>query len=867
MNPLTYIKPIFFKHLGHFTLGALVLFATGLSAQEDEDDNIFDLSPFKIDESEDVGYYSSQTLAGGRLKSDLKDVATTVQVVTQEMLNDIGATGLDEVLVYTTNTDIVGSMSAYGGLGESDANGADGAISQGQARQNPADANRVRGLAAATRTTNYFETSIPFDRYNSSRIDINRGANSFLFGLGSPGGIINNSVQQAEFRDSVDINVQFSTEEFESNYSRRGSVNLNKVLIEDKLAVRIALMESEREFMQRPAYTDDSRQYVALKFKPFEDHHVVFNANYETGKISAVPVDRVAPSHSLDTFLDDPYGTVWGSVGNVTNAAGRRAIDIHGNLLINGADSTNNLGYLGTDINGASLSTALYDKFLKRNGWAVVYDGFVGPDGVAGRGIDTGWTNNHIFAGSPTFGDGLSGNRQGVLGRNIRITEINDPAFDGYSPSAFTDFEVFDARRHLVSGSIDSYANDFDRKIFSLEAVTDDGNFGIDISYGREEWTRDSFVATSNPLIDIDTNYSFPTGPSTLFGPTNPNFGRLYFFAQLANQTINVDNRETKRATAFAKIDFADKFDSGILKWLGAHTFTGLYDDHELNERHFLDTPSVFGNNAAFELRNEAVIFQRQWSGIFYMGDPVLQAFEDPGFQLSDFSTTGLPPNTTVEYPVGHQMPIAYLNHGDPAIGGRNAGANQGAEVAAESTFTNAFIPFRGTLTDTKTESKAFNMQSRFLDGLFITNLGWREDEVSIQRNSNPPFDPVTQIPDRDPSVFNLDNAALEVDTSNIFSYGLVFHTPSEWLPEGTSLSFHYGESENFVPNPGGFTLEGNPVPGASGDTEEVGLTISLMDNKLVARINKYKGNLINEQFTPLGRAFVLFGNRDVSVA
>lgn len=143
---------------------------------------ILKLSPFVVDSAADQGYYSSQTLAGGRLKTDLKDVATSVQVVTDVMLQDLGLTNLNDVLAYTTNADALGALSNY--VQASDSVG-DGTLSQSDARQDPASANRVRGMAAPTRTTNYFQSDIPFDAYNSGRIDINRGANSLLFGLGS----------------------------------------------------------------------------------------------------------------------------------------------------------------------------------------------------------------------------------------------------------------------------------------------------------------------------------------------------------------------------------------------------------------------------------------------------------------------------------------------------------------------------------------------------------------------------------------------------------------------------------------------------------------------------------------------------------
>ena len=123
-----------------------------------DEESIVQLSPFEVDVSQDAGYYTAQTLAGGRMKSDLKDLATSVQVVTAEFLEDIGATGLDEVLVYTTNTDTVGSLGVS--TGSEDTGGGATMSTQG-ARQNPGDANRVRGLGSATRTANYFETAIP----------------------------------------------------------------------------------------------------------------------------------------------------------------------------------------------------------------------------------------------------------------------------------------------------------------------------------------------------------------------------------------------------------------------------------------------------------------------------------------------------------------------------------------------------------------------------------------------------------------------------------------------------------------------------------------------------------------------------------
>ncbi|MBC9867046.1 MAG: TonB-dependent receptor plug domain-containing protein [Opitutae bacterium] len=856
-----------------------------LSAQEQEDEedsDIFELSPFQVDESADLGYYSAQTLAGGRLKSNLRDVATTVQVVTQEMLEDVGATGLDEVLVYTTNTDVLGPLSVYGAL---DDTAGDGTLEQSEARQNPNNANRVRGLAAATRTTNYFESFIPFDRYNSDRIDINRGANSFLFGLGSPGGIINSNLSKASFRDdTAEISFQVSTENFEDNYSNRISVNLNKVLIEGKLAIRVAALEDNREFTQRPAYRDTSRQYAALQFKPFEDHHIVFNANYEEGDIESVPVDRLSPLETLSGFLDDPFGTQWAGVGHIPNAAGRRIQDPFGNVLT--SNSRGSSGYLGTDINGVQLTTGQYDNFIKRNGWASVYDGTEDANGISGRGVHTGWTNNRVRRGSAYYdpGNNFTGRSESVMTRNLRISDYdNISAYDGFANQGLHNYDVFDFRRNLLTGTIDNFRNEFDRRMFSLEAVTEDGNFGIELSYAQEDFFRDSFVAIPAPTIDIDHNYSFPIGPSETFndgvtypigpvdptqtvteGISNPNFGRLYFYAPSSNQTINNDDRETKRLTAFAKFDFEEHFDDGILKWFGRHTLTALLDDHTLNEQRFVDKPAVFGNNADFYHSTQATIFQRLWSGFFYISDPVLQAWEDPNFGLSDFHTDGLDPRVSVKFPENVQIPLAYLWEGDPATEeSRTTTLRDGRPE--DGLYTPQFAPFSGVLTKTVVESYAANLQSFLFADHLVANMGWRKDELSIDRNALPPLTEADN-PIRDPEVFNLDhpNTSRQKQDSSTFSYGLVLKTPQDWLPEGTSLSFHYGESENFVPNPNGFTFTGENVPNGDGTTKEMGVSIGLMDDKFVARINHYKGSLTNERYRPVTSGIQQIGNADI---
>jgi hypothetical protein len=141
-----------------------------------------ELSPFVVREESNQGYYASQTLAGGRLRQNIEDLGASIQVVTREMLDDLGVTGVEELFQFTTNTEVGGILGNF--TGATDNSGGD--VGTGDARRNPDGTTRVRGLAAPDRARNFFKTDIPFDSYNTDRVDINRGANSFLFGLGSP---------------------------------------------------------------------------------------------------------------------------------------------------------------------------------------------------------------------------------------------------------------------------------------------------------------------------------------------------------------------------------------------------------------------------------------------------------------------------------------------------------------------------------------------------------------------------------------------------------------------------------------------------------------------------------------------------------
>ena len=149
------------------------------------------LSPFEVQASSNEGYLATSSLAGSRLNTNLKDIASPISVITPQFMQDTGSRNLNDLLIYTTNTEVNGVNGNYTGVDL----GKDGASSQNGNLRNPQSGNRVRGLGSADITRNFFATDIPLDAYNTENIEIQRGPNAILFGLGSPAGIINGTMK------------------------------------------------------------------------------------------------------------------------------------------------------------------------------------------------------------------------------------------------------------------------------------------------------------------------------------------------------------------------------------------------------------------------------------------------------------------------------------------------------------------------------------------------------------------------------------------------------------------------------------------------------------------------------------------------
>jgi iron complex outermembrane recepter protein len=233
-------------------LGALTL-PTLASAQVSSpaaatDQEIVRLSPFVVDASADRGYLATHTLSGSRVNTPLYTTPSVTSVFTRQFLDDLAANDLVDVYAFAPNTVALeqpGQSPNFRGNIFSD------------------NAVNIRGLTAET-ARNFFVWSVNGDSYNLERIDISRGPNNILFGLGGQGGVVNSTTKRANFgADRTQIQVRVGMWDL-----YRGHLDVNRKLGEN-VAVRVNLLYHDQGDWVNHAFYDRRGAHVAAAWRIF----------------------------------------------------------------------------------------------------------------------------------------------------------------------------------------------------------------------------------------------------------------------------------------------------------------------------------------------------------------------------------------------------------------------------------------------------------------------------------------------------------------------------------------------------------------------------------------------------------------------
>ncbi|HTO03434.1 MAG TPA: TonB-dependent receptor plug domain-containing protein, partial [Opitutus sp.] len=789
--------------------------------ENQEDDEVVQLSPFEIVSTQDKGYAASSSLAGSRLNTDLRDVASAISVVTTEFLKDTGSTNLRDVLVYTTSTEVSGiGGNFYGG-------NADDNAYRNQMLANPQSGTRVRGLNTADLTRNFFVTSIPMDAYNTSRIDIQRGPNSILFGLGSPAGIINNTLKDPDLLTfEGEAQLRFGSED-----SHREVLDVNVPLIQGQLGLRIAGVNDEAKYRQDFTFNHDKRLYGALRWQPKLAQSVFtqFDIKGEKGKIRG---NRPIATTSADFITNwfgplnkylmydpltsngipqEPDGTQHPELSHYFAGAPGRDWWNSSPATIYQNPSTNAIG------NGS------LDAYRQRDGspWG-------GLSGVTNPNYDEGgtgpWNRNTaaFFAGNSIISDLISD-----------YESTNGRAFSGFGAALWPTQMILDGPLAFVdrtmSGPNKGEWNKFDTIDLSFTQTYLDGRLGLNAAYYRENYESGFANTINSNRVSVDVNATLRDNSA------NPDVGRPYIVSSSAGR-IAAEDRESWRVTGYYKFDIADHLgrDHFLSKIFGEQTFTGIVSSQKYEN--FSRDFNLYAWDAAtygVPLLNSAN--HQGWWGLHYIGDNLqnvsgFNAIPSSAIQGVTSDHTPRSPQNSLVYDNNttswHNSSLNLLNWHDN-LDDLYTGAAQGHDT---------------------TDSTAFVWQGKLLNGALVPLFGWRQDKY--ERWDKPAAlvrDPFNAVLPYSPEWNYSAVTPLKADEQRR-SWGAVLHTNellelfgAPRLPRGINVSFTYNDSNSFRPSEVGRNINGAQFPAPSGETKDYGVLITALNDRVSLRVNWFE--------------------------
>ena len=813
--------------------------ATG--QKPDESEQALVLSPFVVDASEDAdGYAAKSTLAGTRVRTDLRDVASAISVVTQQFLQDTGAHNNETLLQYTTNTEVGGLRGNFSGAGGGATYNESGNLLR------PSQNTRVRGLDSADNTRDYFLTEIPWDGYNVGRVDLQRGPNSILFGVGSPAGIVNTSLNGAAFKNANKIENRV-----DKWGSLRNSADFNYVVLKDVLAVRLALLDDKTKYQQDSAYNHDRRVYGAVRYAPkwFGDSaQTEFRANYEQGNVKAnrprtlPPIDGLTPWFTYANKITlDP------NVDHATDQSSGR------NVLFNES-------FLGRQY-GPTLAIH-YDDATTGNASRAIQAEYA----LTG-GLDSAGNIDASINGIPFF-------RYYALNTNNAYRRANGtPGGSYYVNISMDDPSVFDFYNKLIDGPNKREWQSWDAGNVAASQSFFNGqlNFELVYDYQRYDDGQVGFLGGDQYVIGVDINKNL------IGGGANPNLGRPFVSnnSQYGNNATFID-RDGIRFTANGEIRSEDFLGKGTLsRILGKSNFTGLLsqDTKRTETRGWtqLATDPLYsqllnqtGRNG---IPNPSPIIDngRQINFITYIGPSLLGKTTAAGLNLNAVTGQQVPPDhVNARYFDSRWASPAGVNPGDPYTI-QNADGTTTASTQSENPANYVGWQYRdirimnadkgdlaqlysdGTKSRNVIKSRGITWQGNMLDGLFVPVFGWRRDEVS-QISASAPKDAISQVASMN---YLIDPAKNQTNTAagESKSWGGVLHMPKSWsdkLPWGSNISLFYNRSSNFKADAPRGDVFGNIIPNSTGQTKDYGFVISTLHDKLSLKVNWYKTELAN---------------------
>ena len=298
--------------------------ATGASTPSSADTIV--LTPFEVSTDKDHGYAATETLAGTRMRTNLRDVGASLTILTPEFMQDLAVNSFDKALLFTPSVDAVEGDNTPSNDGN-----ATGQFLRGGTGQ----AYSIRGFTNTgnnglqTLSHDFFNSFETSDNYNLERLTLARGPNALLIGVGEPQGAAITTTKRAQLQHRK-TQVQAQYDRWTSN---RVALDHNQPLVKDRLAFRLNLLHAEKREFRRFEGVNQDRLTLGVTARPLAHTKITVNHENYSNHRNIVPLAWAFDSGVIQWLANGrptvdfvPQGIAWAT-------ANRAFVDANGNRL------------------------------------------------------------------------------------------------------------------------------------------------------------------------------------------------------------------------------------------------------------------------------------------------------------------------------------------------------------------------------------------------------------------------------------------------------------------------------------------------------------------------------------------------------
>ncbi len=808
------------------------------------------LSPFIVDTSEDRGSYkANSTLAGTRVRTNLEDVASATSVVTAQFLQDTGATDNESLLIYAMNTQV-------GGLNGNFAGNQAGLTTYTENTLSPQTNTRVRGLSNADNTRDYFLTDIPADFFDVGRVDLQRGPNSILFGTGSPGGIINTSINDATFTNKYSVSNTVG-----SFGSLRDSADLNYVIIPNMLAIRIGLLDDDEQYQQTPAFNNQKREFAAINYQSEilgKGNHTSIRAKIESGTMSSDNPRQLPPNDQLTSWytLNKPTWNVW----QTPNLGYGTQFESQGEIMLLGVTSAAAVIPQGVTYYPDVKS---YFNGVQAGQANVTSQSSIPTEVITGT-ISTSFGGFAVGTGQANSISDLPLNRpMAIPGYSALLLNNGTPGGAYYEDRVITDPSIFNFYDSLLDGPNKHEWHAWTAFNVAVSQTFFQDSLAFQLVYDKQHHTQGetNILQGEDYAISVEINDTYPDGTF------NPNVGRPYAAGEGVADSETTD-RNSIRFTTTYEFDANRFFDKNslIAKVLGRNVFTGLVDEDKKNEQEITwYTYATTTDWATLNGTSPEIGQNRIFDWIDYIGPNLLGSTSTAGANIKGIQTTISPASSTAvinfnthytNTSVSPSAPYSFYSYNTGTLTTGDQGdnpANYAGWQTASATWLSATNPqdfpqlvTGGSRTKYVDVNQGFTWQGYLFEGTVVPTVGYRRDAIS-NYTQGAPVNPVTGVAGLQ---YTIDPASRTSVTGISHAWGGVYHLPryvTHWLPWDTKISLFFDHDQNFEAEAPQLSVLGLTEPNPNGKTKEYGFTVSTLNDRLSVKLGHYQTTLAND--------------------